>query len=111
VATISHRVDHGPVPGLVHDQVGTGPAREVHIEREPITDANAGAATDGPAISEEEHEVVLHAEEPVVEKRMVPKERVRLDEDVVTENVEVEDEVRHEEIDIAGAEEARQDTR
>jgi uncharacterized protein (TIGR02271 family) len=84
---------------------------EVHIEREPITDANAGAATDGPAISEEEHEVVLHAEEPVVEKRTVPKERVRLDKDVVTENVEVEDEVRHEEIDIAGAEDARQDTR
>lgn len=28
--------------------------------REPITDANRGQATDGPAISEEEHEVVLH---------------------------------------------------
>ena len=34
---------------------------------------------DGPAISEEEHEVTLHAEEPVVEKRTVPKERVRMD--------------------------------
>jgi uncharacterized protein (TIGR02271 family) len=84
---------------------------EVHIEREPITDANADAATDGPGISEEEHEVVLHAEEPVVEKRTVPKERVRLDKDVVTDDVEVEDDVRHEEIDIAGAEESRQDTR
>ncbi|HEV2057851.1 MAG TPA: YsnF/AvaK domain-containing protein [Solirubrobacteraceae bacterium] len=52
---------------------------EVGIEREPITDANVGAATDAPAISEEEHEVTLHAEEPVVEKRVVPKERVRLD--------------------------------
>ena len=30
-----------------------------------------------PAISEEEHEVVLHEEEVVVEKRVVPKERVR----------------------------------
>src|SRR5947207_12580850 len=37
---------------------------EVRVEREPITDANVGNATDGPAISEEEHEVTLHAEEP-----------------------------------------------
>ena len=33
---------------------------EVRIEREPITDANRGAATSGPDISEEEHEVILH---------------------------------------------------
>jgi uncharacterized protein (TIGR02271 family) len=46
---------------------------EVRIEREPITDANRGDALDGPEISEEEHEVVLHAEEPVVETRAVPK--------------------------------------
>ena len=32
-------------------------------------------------VSDEEHEVALHAEEPVVEKRAVPKERVRLDRD------------------------------
>src|SRR4051794_25863892 len=38
------------------------------IEHEPITEANVGAATDGPAISEEEHEIVLHEERPVVEK-------------------------------------------
>src|SRR5215203_3457088 len=44
---------------------------EVTIEREPITDANVGAATDGPAISEEEHEVVLHEETPVVQKEAV----------------------------------------
>ena len=51
---------------------------EVRIEREPITDANVGAATSGPAISEEEHEVVLHEERPVVDKETVPVERVRL---------------------------------
>ena len=54
---------------------------EVRIEREPITDANVDEATSGADISEEEHEVVLHAEEPVVEKRVVPQERVRLDKD------------------------------
>ena len=44
----------------------------------------AATPLDGPAISEEEHEVVLHEEEPVVEKRTVPKERVRLEKDVDT---------------------------
>jgi uncharacterized protein (TIGR02271 family) len=75
---------------------------EVRIEREPITDANAGAAMDGPAISEEEHEVVLHAEEPVVEKRAVPKERVRLDKQTVTEEAHVSEEVRKEQIEAEG---------
>jgi uncharacterized protein (TIGR02271 family) len=73
---------------------------EVRIEREPITDANAGAAMSGPEISEEEHEVVLHEEEPVVEKRVVPKERVRLDKDKITEEHQVSDEVRKERIDV-----------
>jgi uncharacterized protein (TIGR02271 family) len=72
---------------------------EVRIEREPITDANRDAATDGPAISEEEHEVTLHAEEPVVEKTAVPKERVRLDKDVVQDERTVTEEVRKERID------------
>jgi uncharacterized protein (TIGR02271 family) len=75
---------------------------EVRIEREPITDANIGAATDGPAISEEEHEVTLYAEEPVVEKRVVPKERVRLDKETVTEQRAVSEEVRKEQIETEG---------
>ena len=88
---------------VVEDEVTqTVPVRreEVRIEREPITDANAGAATDGPEISYEEHEVVLHEEEPVVEKRTVPKERVRLDKDVQTEERQVSDTVRKEEIEV-----------
>ena len=88
---------------VVEDEVTqTVPVRreEVRIEREPITDANAGAATDGPEISSEEHEVVLHEEEPVAEKRTVPKERVRLDKDVQTEERQVSDTVRKEEIEV-----------
>ncbi len=73
---------------------------EVRLEREPITDANAGAATEGPAISEDEHEVVLHEEQPVVEKHTVPKERVRLGKDVQTDERAVSDEVRKERIDV-----------
>ena len=75
---------------------------EVRVEREPITDANLDAATSGPAISEEEHEVTLHEEEPVIEKRAVPRERVRLDTETVTDERQVTEEVRKEQIEVEG---------
>ncbi len=88
---------------VVEDEVTeTVPVKreEVRIEREPITDANAGAATDGPAISEEEHEVVLHEEQAVVDKQAVPKERIRLDKDTHVEEEQVNETVRSEQIDV-----------
>jgi uncharacterized protein (TIGR02271 family) len=72
---------------------------EVRIEREPITDANRTNAMDGPEITEAEHELVLHAEEPVVEKRVVPKERVRLDKETVIEDREISEAIRKEQIE------------
>jgi uncharacterized protein (TIGR02271 family) len=75
---------------------------EVRVEREPITDANLDAATSGPAISEAEHEVTLHEEEPVVDKRAVPRERVRLDTETVTEERQVAEELRKEQIEVEG---------
>jgi uncharacterized protein (TIGR02271 family) len=75
---------------------------EVRIEREPITDGNVDKALDGPPLSEEEHEVTLHAETPVVEKNVVPKERVKLEKDTVTEEETVTDEVRKERIEADG---------
>ena len=72
---------------------------EVRVEREPISDANRDAALDGPDISEEEHEVSLRAERPVVEKEAVPVERVRLGTETVTEQHEVSEQVRKEQID------------
>ena len=72
----------------------------VRVEREPISDANLDAATSGPEISEAEHEVVLREEEPVVEKRVVPRERVRLDKGTVTDQERVAEEVRKEQIDV-----------
>src|SRR4030095_7047808 len=72
----------------------------VRVEREPITEANLDAATSGPEISEEEHEVILREEEPVVEKRVVPRERVRLDKDTVTDQERVAEEVRKEQIEV-----------
>jgi uncharacterized protein (TIGR02271 family) len=73
---------------------------KARVEREPITNANLGAATSGPEISEEEHEVILREEEPVVEKRVVPRERVRLDKDTVTDEERVAEEVRKEQIEV-----------
>ena len=74
----------------------------VTLEREPITDGNVGQAMDGPAISEEEHEVVLTEERPVVAKEAVPVERVRMGKEAVTEDVTVSEEVRKEQIDADG---------
>jgi uncharacterized protein (TIGR02271 family) len=83
---------------------------EVRVEREPITDANVDAASSGPQISESEHEVVLTEEQPVVERRTVPKERVRLEKDTVTEEQQVAEELRKEQIDTEGDAAPRTDT-
>lgn len=72
------------------------------IEREPVTDANVGSATDGPAISEEEHEVVLNEERVVVDKDVAPVERVRLGTETVTDEQTVSEEVRKEQIEVEG---------
>jgi uncharacterized protein (TIGR02271 family) len=72
----------------------------VRVQREPITDANRDAATSGPDLAEEEHEVVLREEEPVVEKRVVPRERVRLDKDTLTGEERVAEELRRERIQV-----------
>ncbi|WP_193607157.1 DUF2382 domain-containing protein [Nocardioides lijunqiniae] len=82
----------------------TVPVRKEHavLETEPITDGNAGEALDGPAISEEEHEVVLHEERPVVEKTTEPVERVRLGTETDVEEQTVSEEVRKEHIEADG---------
>ena len=80
---------------------------EVRVEREPITDANRGDATAGGEITSEEHEVVLHEEEVVVDKQAVPKERVRLDKDVITDEQQVSETLQKEQIETEGVEPRR----
>jgi uncharacterized protein (TIGR02271 family) len=75
---------------------------EARIVREPITDENRDRAMSGPEFTESEHEVILHEEQPVVEKRTVPKERVRLEKEGVTEEQPVSETVRKERIETAG---------
>jgi uncharacterized protein (TIGR02271 family) len=73
---------------------------EVRIEREPITESNRDDALSGEPIQEAEHEVVLHAEEPVVQKHVEPVERVRLSKDTVQEQRTIEESVRKEQVDL-----------
>ena len=73
---------------------------ELRVEREPITDANRGDAYDGPSISEEEHEVTLRAERPVVSTETEAVERVRLGTETVRGEETVSGEVRKEEIEV-----------
>ncbi len=73
---------------------------EVRIEREAITDANRAEAMSGAEITEAEHAVTLHEEEVVVDKKVVAKERVRLETDVSTRGETVDESVRKEQIDI-----------
>ncbi len=75
---------------------------EVVIDREPITAENRDEATAGPDISEEEHEVVLHEEVPVVQKTTEPVERVRLDTRETTSEETVTEEVRKEQVETDG---------
>ena len=72
------------------------------LETEPVTAENIGDATEGPGISEEEHEVVLNEERVVVDKTVDPVERVRLGTETVTEEQTVDEEVRKEHIEVEG---------
>ena len=74
------------------------------VTREPITDGNVGQALDGPALSEEEHEVVLTDTVPVVEKETVAVERVRLGTQTVQEQATVTEQVRKENIEMDDSE-------
>jgi len=71
---------------------------KARLVTEPITDVNRGKAMSGPALSSEEHEVVLSEEVVDVDKRVVPKERVRLETATETDEVAVDDTVRKERI-------------
>ncbi len=73
---------------------------ELRVQREPIAAGDVDSTSSTAEISEEEHEITLRREEPVVEKRTVPVERVHLDKDVVTEEQEVTGEVRKERIEV-----------
>ena len=68
------------------------------IRREPITDPSATPAE----IGEAEIELALRAEEPVVHKQTVAKERIVVEKEVETELERITDQVRKERVEIEG---------
>jgi uncharacterized protein (TIGR02271 family) len=93
---------------VTENEERTVPVRreEVRVEREPINEGNVDQALDGPEISEDEHEVVLHEERPVVEKEVVAKERVRLGSEKSTEQETISETLRKERIETDDDEKA-----
>ncbi len=65
---------------------------------EPITDDNREAAMSGGDLTDEEHEVTLSEEVVDVDKHVEAKERVRLEKEVETDEVTVDEQVRKERI-------------
>ena len=73
---------------------------ELVIEREPIPRDSVGAPEAGAFEDAAETVIVLHAEEPVVGRRVVPVERVRLRRDSVLERVDITEPVRSEHAEV-----------
>ncbi|HEV7980204.1 PRC and DUF2382 domain-containing protein [Amycolatopsis sp.] len=85
---------------VTEEQQVTVPVRheEVNVVREPIT---GGARGTGRAeIGEQDQEVVLHSEKPVVNKETVEMERVRLGTETVTEEETISGKIRKEQIEV-----------
>lgn len=68
---------------------------KARVTREPVE----GTVSDE-EIGDEELEVTLREEQPVVEKQAVAKERIRIDKDVESDREMVSDELRKERVDI-----------
>lgn len=75
-----------------------------HVVRRPV---DGEVVSDGKAFQEQEVEVDLESERPVVSKETVAVEEVGLEKETHTENVEVSDSVRSERIEVEGDEDLR----
>ena len=73
---------------------------KARLVAEPITERNIDKALSGSDLQESEHEVTLSKEEVDVTKRVVPKERVRLEKEVDTEEVPIDETIRKERIQM-----------
>jgi uncharacterized protein (TIGR02271 family) len=70
---------------------------ELRVQREPIP---AGEGDSDAEVSADERTIELREEQPVVDKRVVPKERVRIGKEVVRDQKHVSEPVRKERVDV-----------
>ena len=75
-----------------------------HVVRRPV---NGEVVSDGKAFQEQEVEMDLESERPVVSKETVAVEEVSLEKETHTENVQVSDSVRSERIEVESDEDLR----
>ncbi len=89
------------------EQVQVPVTRErVRLEREAITDENRASVTNA-QIADQEYEVILHEQRPIVQTETVAVERIRLAKEEYTDTETVSGEVRKERIDIEGVDDER----
>jgi uncharacterized protein (TIGR02271 family) len=70
---------------------------ELRVQREPIP---AGEGDGDAEMAADERTIELHEEQPVVDKRVVPKERVRIGKEVVRDQEHVSEPVRKEQVEV-----------
>jgi uncharacterized protein (TIGR02271 family) len=70
---------------------------ELRVQREPIA---AGEGDRDAQLSADERTIELREEQPVVNKRVVPKERVRIGKEVVRDQEHVSEPVRKEQVEV-----------
>jgi uncharacterized protein (TIGR02271 family) len=70
---------------------------ELRVQREPIA---AGEGDRDAELSADERTIELREEQPVVNKRVVPKERVRIGKEVVRDQEHVSEPVRKEQVEV-----------
>jgi uncharacterized protein (TIGR02271 family) len=70
---------------------------ELRVQREPIP---AGEGNSDAEVAADERTVELREEQPVVDKRVVPKERVRVGKEVVRDQEQISEPVRKEQIEV-----------
>jgi uncharacterized protein (TIGR02271 family) len=70
---------------------------ELRVQREPIP---AGEGDSDTEVSADERTIELREEQPVVDKRVVPKERVRVGKEVVRDQQQISEPVRKEQVEV-----------
>ena len=70
---------------------------ELRVQREPI---RAGEGDRDAELSADERTIELREEQPVVDKRVVPKERVRIGKEVVRDQEHISEPVRKEQVEV-----------
>ena len=74
---------------------------ELRVEREPVRAGEGDGDGDGDGeMSADERTIELREEQPVVDKRVVPKERIRIGKEVVRDHEQVSEPVRKEQVEV-----------